>query len=195
MARRSDHTRAELRDLALRSAREIVREDGITALSTRRLAERIGYTSGTIYQVFRNRDDLIEQMNSETLELLFQHCRSALQKKSVKSRLRHLARQFISFANENPKEWDAIINHPFATDHPSSDVYLEKIEQLMALLRDAISDLYGEAQRERRLRDAQLLWNSLYGVFALAVAGRLSSDRSIDVAVDDLIDLYLAARA
>ena len=64
MARRSDHTRAELKDLALEAARSIVREKGVSALSTRKLADRIGYTSGTIYQVFQNRDDLVEQMNT-----------------------------------------------------------------------------------------------------------------------------------
>ena len=36
------------------------------------------------------------------------------------------------------------------------------------------------------LRDARLLWNSLYGVFALAVAGRLSDERSLSEAVESL---------
>ena len=44
MARRSDHTRDELRRMALDAARAIVEEDGLRGLSTRRLAKAIGYT-------------------------------------------------------------------------------------------------------------------------------------------------------
>ena len=194
MARRSDHTRAELKDMALEAARSIVREMGVSALSTRKLADRIGYTSGTIYQVFRNRDDLVEQMNTETLWMLYAHCRADAADGSLQHRLRSLADGFVTFASAHPREWDTIINYPFAPEHEATPAYLSEIQRLLDLLCEAISELYGPDQADRRLRDARLLWNGLYGVFALAVAGRLSHERSLHEAVDDLIDLYLAAR-
>ncbi|MDU8945752.1 TetR/AcrR family transcriptional regulator [Ovoidimarina sediminis] len=194
MARRSDHTRAELKDLALEAARSIVREKGVSALSTRKLADRIGYTSGTIYQVFQNRDDLVEQMNTETLRMLYAHCHAHMAEGSVQHRLRALADAFVSFAKTHPREWDAIINYPFAPEYQATPAYLSEIQRLLDLLCEAVSELYGPDQADRRLRDARLLWNGLYGIFALAIAGRLSQERSLNDAVDDLIDLYLAAR-
>ena len=70
MARRSDHTREELRRMALDAARAIIESDGLRALSTRRLAKAIGYTPGTLYQLFEDLDDLIIEVNVETLDAL-----------------------------------------------------------------------------------------------------------------------------
>ena len=109
-------------------------------------------------------------------------------------RLQALATGFVSFASAHPREWDAIINYPFAPEYEASAAYSTEIQRLLDLLCEAISELYGPDEPERRLRDARLLWNSLYGIFALAVAGRLNQDRSVTETIDDLIDLYLAAR-
>ncbi|MEM7076532.1 MAG: TetR/AcrR family transcriptional regulator [Pseudomonadota bacterium] len=194
MGRRSDHSRAELTEMALKAAREIIRKDGVSALSTRRLARQIGYTSGMLYQIFRNRDDLVEQVNIGTLAMLYDHCRTDPRDLSVQIRLRRLADDFVSFATAHPNEWDAVINYPFSPDHQTSQVAHNQTDQLLALLCDAISELYEPEQADRKQRDVRLLWNCLYGIFALASAGRLTQDRSHGAAVDDLIDLYLAAR-
>ena len=71
MARRSDHSREEIKELALNATEEIVAEAGFQALSARKVASAIGYTVGTIYLVFKNLDDLIMQVNARTLETLF----------------------------------------------------------------------------------------------------------------------------
>ena len=47
MARRSDHSREELYDLALSAAREIAEAEGLRGLTARRIAEKIGYTPGS----------------------------------------------------------------------------------------------------------------------------------------------------
>ncbi|MDG1737435.1 MAG: TetR/AcrR family transcriptional regulator [Paracoccaceae bacterium] len=195
MARRSDHTRAELKKLALDSAREIVRKDGISALSTRKLATKIGYTSGTIYQIFKNRDDLGDQLNTQTVTRLFEHCRDIPAQASVQLRLRKLAEGFVAFASQNTNEWDAVINYPFTRDYRPSEGYNLQIEQLMGLICEATIDLYDANQKVQQLRDARLLWASLYGIFSLASAGRLGEERTLNETVADLADLYLAARS
>ena len=53
--------------MALDAARAIVSETGLEGLTTRKVAKRIGYTVGTLYQLFNDADDLIEQMNTRTL--------------------------------------------------------------------------------------------------------------------------------
>ena len=59
MARRSDHTREELRRLILQAARRIIRDKGVAALSARKVASDIGYTVGTIYQHFNGMDAIL----------------------------------------------------------------------------------------------------------------------------------------
>ena len=53
MARRSDHSREELREMAITAAEQIVVEQGYEGLSARKVAAAIGYTVGTLYLVFR----------------------------------------------------------------------------------------------------------------------------------------------
>ena len=57
--------------MALDAARELTAERGLKNLTTRKVAERVGYTVGTLYQVFQDADDMIEQMNGETLARLY----------------------------------------------------------------------------------------------------------------------------
>src|SRR6478736_441854 len=70
MARRSDHAPEELKRLALEAAEAIALEEGLRGLTVRRVAERIGYAPGTIYNLFANLDDLIVQLNGMTLDAL-----------------------------------------------------------------------------------------------------------------------------
>ena len=60
MARRSDHSREELREMALAATEEIIDQQGLAGLTARKVAAGIGYTVGTLYLVFRNLDDLID---------------------------------------------------------------------------------------------------------------------------------------
>ena len=60
--------------MALESARAIVVEEGISALSGRKVTARMGYSIGTLYQIFDGMDDLVERMNARTLEALYNQC-------------------------------------------------------------------------------------------------------------------------
>src|SRR5207253_2291494 len=49
MARRSDHTRAELEALILDEGHRLMAETGYARFSAREVAKRVGYSIGTIY--------------------------------------------------------------------------------------------------------------------------------------------------
>ena len=61
MGRRSDHSRAELRDLILEAGETLMAESGLSGFSAREVAKRVGYTIGTIHNVFGNVDGLMAQ--------------------------------------------------------------------------------------------------------------------------------------
>ena len=70
MARRSDHNRDELRNMALEAAYEIVVSEGARNLTTRKVAARIGYSVGTLYLIFKNLDDLKLALNIQSITRL-----------------------------------------------------------------------------------------------------------------------------
>ena len=70
MGRRSIHTAEELRELILKAATELIESDGLAGLSAREVARRIGYSPGTLYNVFDNLDDLVLTIEARLLDRL-----------------------------------------------------------------------------------------------------------------------------
>ncbi len=73
MARRSDHSREQLADMALAAAAALAERDGLRGVTARGIAREIGYTVGTLYNVFDNLDDLLRHMNAATMDALYEH--------------------------------------------------------------------------------------------------------------------------
>ena len=71
MARRYDHSREEIRTMALEAAEKIVVEQGHKGLTARKVMRDIGYAVGTLYLIFENLDDLILHLNVRTLDRLY----------------------------------------------------------------------------------------------------------------------------
>src|ERR1700761_6037275 len=69
MGRRSDHSRSELRQLFVEEGRRHLAEAGLGGFSARDVAKRVGYSIGTVYNVFGSYDGLILAINARTLEL------------------------------------------------------------------------------------------------------------------------------
>ena len=70
MGRRSIHTPDELRELIIEATTSIVEQDGLEGLSAREIAKRVGYSPGTLYNVFENLDDLLLIIEARLLDEL-----------------------------------------------------------------------------------------------------------------------------
>jgi AcrR family transcriptional regulator len=71
MGRRNDHTRKDIKEMAVKAGLDIIEENGFSGLSTRKVASKIGYSVGTLYNVFENFDDLVFHINALTLKDLY----------------------------------------------------------------------------------------------------------------------------
>lgn len=180
--------------MALDQARRVVCESGLEALTARRVAEGIGYTVGTLYQMFRGMDDLVEQMNGETLDRLLDALPEAAEGEPVGDRLMALAQAFIAFARKNHREWTAVITYPYSAGHDFSPAYDKRIEALLGQIASATASLYPDTESERHLREVRTLWSGLYGMFALESSGRLGKGETTARQTETLINLYLDAR-
>ncbi len=68
MARRSDHTREELTELAIDAATALIEAEGFANFSARQVAAKIGYTVGTLYNVFGSYDRLLFHVHERPLD-------------------------------------------------------------------------------------------------------------------------------
>jgi AcrR family transcriptional regulator len=66
MAKRNEHSLAEIKAMVLAAAETIITEQGFSALTIRKVAMEMGYTVGSIYMVFASRAELIQDINTRT---------------------------------------------------------------------------------------------------------------------------------
>jgi AcrR family transcriptional regulator len=192
MGRRSDHSRKELYALALKAAQRIAEEEGLRGLTTRRIAQEIGYTVGTLYNVFENLDDLIVHLNSSTLDALFQSCSKVKLDKPPEAAVRSLAECYIRFIREHPKLWSVLFEHHLPDDAELPETYNEKVRRLLALLEQALAPLFAPDQDAERKHSARVLWSSLYGICSLESAAKLGKNVSVEALTDSMVTNYLA---
>ncbi len=193
MGRRSDHSRDEIKAMALDQARTIVHEQGLAALSARRVATGIGYTVGTLYLVFRNLDELVLHMNARTLDEMHDHLQADSQRcRKPENCVLALAHSYIDFATKFPNLWGAVFEHRLPDSESSPHWYRERVERLFTLVEQALMPLTKQRSKEVRLA-SRALWGGVHGICILGLTGALANTGVEDVRnlVDSLIKNYL----
>jgi AcrR family transcriptional regulator len=197
MGRRSIHSPEELRELIIQATTEIVEEDGLEGLSAREIAKRIGYSPGTLYNVFENLDDILLTIEARLLDRLAERLEKTDASGTPQERLKRLAETYVSFTQERPKLWNLLVEHrlPAGKDLPSW--YRAKLECLLAPLEDALVPLIDGKDASARKRAARTLWAGVHGMTSLSTGTKLAlvTGPSSGALVDDLVSTYLAGLA
>ena len=174
MARRSDHTRTELTALAVAAARAIVAADGPAALTARRVADGIGYTPGTLYNIFSSMDELVLRANVVTLRALHETLAAAPDaRRGPADNLKAMARAYRAFARQHRQHWLLLFLHNPDAGQMPPDWYLDEVGKLFAPLEDLLKPLYPPRQSARRKLAARALWASVHGMVFLEETGRI----------------------
>lgn len=192
MARRSDHTREELHRMALSAAKTLITKSGLRELSTRGIAKKIGYAPGTLYQLFKDLDELILRVNAGTLDDLYAACKEVDFGKAPESALSDLAKCYIEFTSRHPRLWNALFEHGLPKGRTLPAWYAESVAKLLGLAERAIQPLFHPSAADQMRNEARILWASLYGIGSLATAGKLGPATDPLQMVDTLVCNYLA---
>ena len=138
MGRRSDHTRSELRELMLEEGHRQLTEVGLARFSARDVAKRIGYSVGTLYNVFGSYDELMLAINARTLSLWLTHLRIRLAE-TDDDRIATLVRGYFEFALQHPRTWMAIYEYNLSDGRPAPEWYQAKVAELMGVVAAEIA--------------------------------------------------------
>ena len=194
MARRSDHSREEIREMALSAAEKIVVEQGYKGLSARKIATAIGYTVGTLYLVFQNLDDLILHINARTLDRLHARMtRSQANSGDARDYLLRLGQVYIRFANDDPHRWAMVFEHRFSESQTVPTWYQEKITRMFALVEEGLEPLAKQRSQREITQAAGALWGGVHGICILALSDNLGAAGvdSVQELAQSLISNYL----
>ncbi|AFL76047.1 TetR/AcrR family transcriptional regulator [Thiocystis violascens] len=194
MGRRGEHSKEELAALALEAAVAMLEEEGPTTLTTRAVAGRIGYTVGSLYFLFRNRDDLILRINERTLDELRAGIEMAVADcREPRKAILGMGRAYLTFATAHPVRWRLIFEHVLPADAEVPAGLLAKIEDFFTRVAGYLSALAPERDPLAVRRSAQALWSGVHGITVLAITDKLvlGGDTAAEALTEDLIGRYL----
>lgn len=198
MGRRSSHTPQQLRELVLDAAQEIVESQGLAGLSAREIARRIGYSAGTIYNIFANLNDVVLNVEARVLDALDRRL-GAVQDDGGDDgdRLVRIARAYQAFTQEKPRLWNLLFEHHMPPGAELPPWYRQKLEGLMARVERALAPRFPPGSETERQRAARALWAGVHGIASLSTADKLSvvTTESARSLIDDLVGTYLAGLA
>src|SRR5690242_19290967 len=189
MGRRSTHTPEQLRQLILDAAQSIIEANGLAGLSAREIARRIGYSPGTIYNMFQNLDDVVLHMEARVLDALDERLMAALADGPPEEKVSRLAEAYLAFTQERPKLWNLLFEHYMPADSQAPAWYQQKLELLMSRVETAMAPLFPSEAEAERHRAARVLWAGVHGITSLATANKLSNvtTEAANLLVRDLI--------
>jgi AcrR family transcriptional regulator len=197
MGRRSTHTPQQLRELILNAAQDIIETEGLAGLSAREIARRIGYSPGTIYNMYDNLDDVILHVEARVLDTLETRLAGVLQSGHGPAALTELARAYLAFTHEKPKLWNLLFEHhlPAGSDLPAW--YQDKLEGLLARVEQSLAPLFPAGREADRQRAARVLWAGVHGITSLSTADKLSivTTEAASRLIEDLVETYLKGLA
>ena len=202
MGRRSSHTPQQLRALILDAAQEIIEAQGLAGLSAREIARRVGYSPGTIYNIFANLDDVILNIEARVLDSLDRRLGETVQPSGAgtveggdaRDHLLRLAHAYLAVAHERPRLWNLLSEHhlPPNTDLPAW--YRQKVEASATHIERALAPCFAPGSEAERQRAARALWAGVHGIASLSTTDKLTLVNTDTAArlVDQLIATYLA---
>ncbi len=170
MGRRSDHSRTELAALIVEEGHRQMAEHGFNNFSARRVARAIGYSVGTLYNVFPSLDHLLVTINSRTFEKWTQHLRDRLAEGGG-DRIRALVHGYFSFARTHPNLWMAIYDHRLPPDMAMPDEDAQRRAELVGIVAAEVGQAIAGRPADDVYRLARSLIATVHGHCDFALNG------------------------
>ncbi|MCF2586348.1 TetR/AcrR family transcriptional regulator [Brevibacterium sp. UCMA 11752] len=157
-------TRTEERRLnILAAARERADRDGWAAVTTRHLAEAIGYSQPVLYGHFPGgKSEIMRTVALDGFVELTDRCRSVVAGKAEKQSIAAVAHSYLDFADEHPAVYEAMFRQPIEArfaEEGNEEELRDAFDALAVVIGDPIS--------------TEVFWGALHGIGLLERAGRM----------------------
>ena len=196
MGRRSAHTPEQLRELIITSARDIISTNGLAGVSAREIARKIGYSPGTLYNLFESLDDLLLHVEARLLDALDQKLADVAPESSPDEHLKQVVGAYTDFCRQHPNLCNMITQHALPRGTPAPSWYLDKLERILGRIEFALGPLItkDEGKATAVKLSSRVIWASLQGILTVSTTEKLSSlgYGSVGTMTDDFVTFYLA---
>jgi AcrR family transcriptional regulator len=170
-----------LRDAIVAAAGRMVADDGVTELTIRKVAERLGVTHAAIYHHFEDRTAMLAAVAERALHQLGDSATTPSSMGALE-RFRAIGAAYVKFALDHPHVYQAI----FRLERSSRDRYAGLAAaraRLFGLMRAAIVTCQGEGIVRDGSPDEHTLfcWSAVHGFASLVTEGQT---KTLDLPTD-----------
>jgi AcrR family transcriptional regulator len=180
----------------LEAARDLLAEGGLTAVSMRSVADRVGVSATALYHYFENKQDLVDRVVKSAFERFGTYLDEAIAQHPQGSfgRVRAIGEAYISFALENEAYFRVMFSIQLR-DH------LRTVEDLPGgggypVLKQCVTEAMDAGAMRRADPDivAHFLWAMAHGIVTLALSCRLTGCEACQAEAGDVspMDLFHA---
>ncbi len=169
--KRREQQKEEVSQAILTAAGDLFLKQGYEKFSLRQVAEAIGYSPGTIYLYFDDKDDLLRTLAHRGFEAFSRSLESALVGvDDPLERIVALGRSYIRFGLENPAFYRLMFMERPDFFVRENDQMAPNWEAAFALWSDALESAMasGKIRAGDPLKTGDAIWSLLYGIVALA---------------------------
>jgi AcrR family transcriptional regulator len=176
MARRSTHSPEELRHSILVAAKGIIEREGLVGLTAREIARSIGYSPGTLYNIFENLDDILltlqTQLLSDLVEVMSHVVISAGATADPLITIDALARAYLEYALANKRMWNLLFTHYLPNGMTAPQALHDNINAVGSIVASLLAPIMPGATRQELDVASRALWAGVHGITAVAVTDK-----------------------
>lgn len=189
MARRSDHTQKELKELIINASIKLITEIGPSAFGTRAIAKEIGYSFGTIYHIYGSLEDLRYHVKGRIMENWYEELSEGMKDQDDKAR--YLLDTYIDLSENQRYLWAFVFALPSDSKENTPEWYLKKAEKLFSVVIEAFEPI--THNRKEAEMAARAIWPGIHGICVLSIAHKLELVGSEDpkALAHSMLDIYL----
>lgn len=196
MARRKDHSPEELQDLVISSVLQFLQQQSAQTLSLRQIAKMVGYSPGTLINLFGSYAHLLLAVNAQTLDQISERLAQKLiraESLDAQLQLRLFAEEYLLFAQQHTYQWRLLFEHRLDEEVPNWQQ--NRINQLFELIELRLSQLAPHANNLELQQASRTIWASVHGICMLEVDNKIFASADINGVsmIQSLIKHYLAA--
>jgi len=172
---RRKRAKQELREKIFDAARTLFAHEGYSAVTMRRIAEKIEYSATAIYTHFKDKEALMHELCASDFLTLMSHFKKIFTIADPVERLRQLGALYADFAIKHPNHYRLMFMTPRPFDS-TVQAWIEKgnpQQDSYALLKAAVQACIEEGHFNQAHRDADLLaqalWSAVHGLVSLHI--------------------------
>ncbi|MFP4022104.1 MAG: TetR/AcrR family transcriptional regulator [Halanaerobium sp.] len=181
----------------LTAAREIVEDSGFAELSIRKLAKKVGYSPGNIYQYFESKDQIIKELVQSGYQKIVTSLKTEIEFATAEAEIRYKFEKYIESALENKHYYKSVmlsqdeeVCRLTSTLKDNSNKNKSALNNLQKLIESGQKT--GEFKEGESEIKAQLIWTATFGLIIRMIMENISDAEKQSSLIKNHFDLIFA---